>query len=88
LNRRRKQTPPYLSLITPEAPQRPHDLREVFNALGYLVRTGAPWRYLTADFPPWAAVYQQTQRWIKGGCFEAIVVAGDRSAPPPLCTAM
>ena len=25
------------------------------------------------DLPPWAAVYQQTQRWLKAGCFEAIV---------------
>jgi transposase len=25
------------------------------------------------DLPPWAAIYQQTQRWIKSGVFEAIV---------------
>lgn len=24
------------------------------------------------DLPPWAVVYQQTQRWIKAGCFEAM----------------
>lgn len=64
---------PYLALITPEAPQRKHDLREVFNALRYVVRTGCAWRYLPIHFPPWAAVYQQTQRWIEAGCFEAIV---------------
>ncbi len=28
---------------------------------------------LPANFPPWAAVYQQTQRWIAAGCFEAMV---------------
>jgi len=33
---------PYLSLMTPEAPQRRHDLREVFNALRWLVRPRAP----------------------------------------------
>jgi transposase len=64
---------PYLCLMRPDAPQRDHDLRAVFNGLRYLVRTGAPWRYLPGDFPPWAAVYQQTQRWIKAGCFEGIV---------------
>jgi transposase len=64
---------PYLCLMREDAPQRDHDLREVFNGLRYLVRTGAPWRYLPGDFPPWAAVYQQTQRWIKANCFEAIV---------------
>ena len=64
---------PYLTLMTVAAPQRHHDPREVFNALLWLVRTGAQWRYLPHDFPPWAAVYQQTQRWIAAGCFEAIV---------------
>ncbi len=28
---------------------------------------------LPHDFPPWEAVYQQTQRWIAAGCFEAMV---------------
>jgi transposase len=37
------------------------------------VRAGAPWRLLPHDFPPWEAVYQQTQRWITAGCFEDIV---------------
>jgi len=63
---------PYLTLMTVAAPQRQHDLREVFNALRWLVRTGAQWRYLPHDFPPWEAVYQQTQRWLAAGCFEAI----------------
>jgi transposase len=64
---------PYLALVRADAPQRRHDLREVFNALRWLVRTGAAWRYLPNDFPPWQAVYQQTQRWLAAGCFEAIV---------------
>jgi len=37
---------PYLSLMTEEALRRRHDLREVFNALRWMVRAGAPWRYL------------------------------------------
>jgi transposase len=37
------------------------------------VRAGSPWRLLPTNFPPWAAVYQQTQRWITAGCFEDIV---------------
>jgi transposase len=64
---------PYLTLITPDAPQRHHDLREVFNALRWIVRTGAPWRMLPTNFPPWAAVYQQTRRGIDAGVFEDMV---------------
>src|SRR2546430_17021381 len=64
---------PYLTLMTPEAPQREHDLREVFNGSRWIVRTGAQWRMMPHDLPPWAAVYQQTQRWLKAGVFEAIV---------------
>ena len=64
---------PYLTLMSEEAPQRRHDLREVFNAVRWIVRAGAPWRLLPTNFPPWEAVYQQTQRWIKAGCFEAMM---------------
>jgi transposase len=64
---------PYLTLMTPQAPQRTHDLRAVFNALRWIVRAGAPWRLLPHDFPRGEAVYQQTQRWLKAGSFEAIV---------------
>ncbi len=64
---------PYLILLPLDAEQRNYDLREVFNALRWLVRSGAPWRYLPNDFPRWEAVYQQTQRWMNAGSFEAIV---------------
>ena len=64
---------PYLTLMTPDAPQRVHDLREVFNGLRYVVRGGVSWRMLPNDLPPWRAVYQQTQRWLAAGCFEALV---------------
>lgn len=64
---------PYLTLMREDAPQREYDLREVFNALRWILRAGAPWRMLPHDFPRWEVVYQQAQRWIKWGCFEAIV---------------
>ena len=64
---------PYLCLLPEDAGQREHDLRDVFDALRWIVRTGSPWRYLPKDFPPWEAVYQQTRRWLAAGCFEAIV---------------
>jgi len=64
---------PYLTLCREDAPQREYPLRDVYNALRWLVRAGAPWRYLPTDFPPWEIVYQQTQRWITAGCFETLV---------------
>jgi len=64
---------PYLALVREDAPQRNHDLREVLNGLRWVVRTGSPWRYMPHDLPPWEAVYQQTQRWLKAGVFEAMV---------------
>lgn len=81
---------PYLTLMTEEAPQREYALREVFNGLRWLVRAGASWRMLPHDLPPWYVVYQQTQRWLKAGVFEAMVqdlrellrVAAGRDAQP------
>lgn len=64
---------PYLTLMTEDAPQREHRLREVFNGLRYIVRGGIPWRMMPNDLPPWHTVYQQTQRWLKAGVFEAMV---------------
>ncbi|MBO1358924.1 IS5 family transposase [Acetobacter sacchari] len=63
---------PYLTLMTETAPQREHSLRELFNALRYVIRYGIAWRAMPNDFPPWAAVYQQAQRWMAAGCFEAL----------------
>lgn len=63
----------YLSLMREDAPQRRYPLREVSNALRWIVHTGAPWRYLPGDFPPWPAVYQQTRRWLDAGVFVAMV---------------
>lgn len=81
---------PYLTLMNEQAPQRAHALREVFNALRYIVKMGGVWRMMPNDLPPWAVVYQQTQRWIKAGCFEAMAhdlrvvlrEAGERDGAP------
>jgi len=63
----------YLALIAEDAPQRVYPLREVFNGLRYIVRSGATWRMMPNDLPPWEMVCQQTQRWLKAGVFETIV---------------
>jgi transposase len=64
---------PYLSLMSEEAPQRRHDLRDVFNGLRFIVRGGLQWRLMPHDLPPWWVVYQQTRRWLAAGVFETII---------------
>ena len=63
---------PYLVLMKEDAPQREHSSRRIFNAVRYLIRAGCPWRMIPNDLPPWHTVYEQAQRWIKAGCFEAL----------------
>lgn len=64
---------PFLTLIRDDSPQREYDLREVYNGLRYVIRTGCPWRYLPHDLPPWWAVHQQYLRWVDAGCFEDLL---------------
>src|SRR5689334_23177883 len=64
---------PYLTLMTADAPQRKYSLREVFNGLRWFVQAGAGWRLLPHDLPPWWAVQQQTQRWLRAGVFDELV---------------
>jgi transposase len=42
--------------MTEAAPQRVYPLREIFNALRYMVRMGRVWRMMPYDLPPWAVV--------------------------------
>ena len=62
----------YLTLMKEAAPQREYPMREMFNALRYGIRYGIAWRAMPNDFPPWAAVYQQMQRWMAAECFDAL----------------
>jgi len=64
---------PYLALCREDAAQRDYALRDVFNAVRYIAKTGSQWRFLPNDLPPWEAVYQQMRRWIDARCFEIMV---------------
>jgi putative transposase len=52
-------------LPTPENEGRPrlHSLREILNAIFYVVRSGCAWRLLPHDFPPWKTVYHYFRAW-------------------------
>jgi transposase len=64
---------PYLQLLPEDVSQRRYDLREVYNAVRYLLRTGIQWRMMPHDLPPWEVVYQQLKRWKEAECFENAV---------------
>src|SRR5436305_12352500 len=50
----------------------PADLREVLNAILYLVRTGCQWRLLPKDFPPWSTVHTWYRTWRQDGTWDQI----------------
>jgi putative transposase len=52
--------------------KRKHDLRQVLNALLFVVRTGLQWRNLPQTFPKWTLVYYYFRRWTKDGTFETL----------------
>ena len=85
---------PYLLLCREDAEQREHALRDVFDAVRYVARSGCAWRMVPGDLPPWAAVYQQFRRWLDAGVFEALVAdvqsivrvwAGRKGQPTGVC---
>ena len=49
------------------------DLREVLNALFYLVRGGCQWRMIPHEFPPWKTCYNYYRAWIASGTWDEIV---------------
>jgi transposase len=47
---------PYLTLMTEEAPQRCHPLRENSNGQHWSMCSGAPWRTIPNDLLPWQVI--------------------------------
>ena len=52
-----------------------HSLREICNAIFYVLRTGCPWRYLPCNFPPWQTVYYHFRHWRLKGNWHQIYTA-------------
>lgn len=62
-------------LIPPPKPgghPRTVDMREVVNAIFYLLRTGCSWEMLPHEFPPYSTVYDYFRRWQRRGLWEQI----------------
>src|SRR5215207_4787899 len=64
-------------LPTPQNEGRPrlHSLREMLNAIFYVVRSGCAWRLLPHDFPPWKTVYHYFRFWCLDGTWERMHAA-------------
>jgi transposase len=57
-------------------------MREIVNAISYVLRSGCPWRLLPSDFPPWRTVYRWFAAWRDEGLFERVnhtLVMADRA---------
>ncbi len=63
---------PYIP--APKAPGRPrvHTLREILNAIFYIVRSGCAWRLLPHDFPPWKTIHHYFRTWRLDGTWERL----------------
>lgn len=59
---------------TPKKGGRPRELemREVVNAIFYLLRGGIAWRLLPHDFPKWFSVYSYFRKWRRCGVWKKI----------------
>jgi putative transposase len=51
------------------------NLREVVNAILYLVRSGCQWRMIPHEFPPWRTVYNYYRAWIANGVWDEILAS-------------
>jgi len=49
-----------------------YSLREVVNAIRYVLRTGCAWRMLPHDLPPWRTVFHYFRTWRRDGTLERV----------------
>ena len=53
--------------------KRKHDLRQVWNAITYVLKTSCQWRMLPKDFPKWQVVYYYYRRWHDCGTYDELL---------------
>jgi putative transposase len=63
----------YLPSLKAETRLRTHSLRDVLDAIFYIVRSGCAWRLLPHDFPPWSSVYYHFRRFRLSGLWSLIL---------------
>ncbi|MCK5170387.1 MAG: IS5 family transposase [Bacteroidales bacterium] len=74
--------------------KRKHKLRDIFDAIFYLLKTGCQWRMLPNNFAPWNSVYYYYRQWKNNGIIEEIhevlrkivrVKSGRQESPSAAC---
>ena len=63
---------PHLPRARPGGRPRETDLRDVLDAVFYILRTGCQWRYLPKDFPPKSTVWRYFDQWRSDGTLDTI----------------
>ena len=74
-NRQWKRIAPLLPGKPGDPGRSGQDNRLTFEAILWVLRTGAPWRDLPAMFGRWGTIYQRFNRWVKRGVFGKIFEA-------------
>ena len=70
-----KLVEPFLPEAKPGGRPRKTNLREVLNAIFYLVRSGCQWRMIPHEFPPWRTCYNYFRAWIDNGTWDEIIAS-------------
>lgn len=63
---------PLLPGAKPGGRPRSVEVREVVNAILYVLRSGCPWRMLPHDLPPWQTSYKYFRNWTRDGTWERL----------------
>ena len=63
---------PLIPSAKPGGHKRTINIREVINAIFYILRSGCVWRLLPNDFPKWKTVYHYFSVWKKDGTWKKI----------------
>jgi putative transposase len=66
---------PHIPTLKAPGPPRVHTLRQILNAIFYIVRSGCAWRLLPHDFPPWKTVHYYFRTWRIDGTWERLHAA-------------
>ena len=61
------------NILDPQHRKRKYPLRDIMNAIMYILKTGCQWRMLPKDFPPHNTVFYYFNKWKLEGAFEELM---------------